>query len=62
LGGMELFREVPYASDGGTTSRLRPPTFIPTRPWSQPLMTCPAPRVNEKGSVLPIEVSNTSPF
>ena len=30
-------------------SSRRPPTFMPTTPWSQPGITWPAPSVNEKG-------------
>ena len=29
-------------------SSRRPPTFMPTSPWSQPGMTCPCPSANEK--------------
>ena len=34
----------------GSTSTRRPPTFMPSKPWSQPGMTCPAPSGNENGS------------
>src|SRR6186997_3002511 len=44
---MGPLRSTPYASDGGTTSRRTPPIFIPTRPRSQPWMTCPTPGVGQ---------------
>ena len=36
----------PYASSGGMINRREPPIFMPATPWSQPLITWPAPRVN----------------
>ena len=32
----------------GSTSRRRPPSFMPSMPWSQPGMTCPAERERER--------------
>ena len=36
----------PYARAGGIVSQRTPPTRIPTRPWSNPLITSPLPNVN----------------
>ena len=51
----------PYARCGGMTSRRRPPTFMPCTPWSQPEMTWPTPRRNDKGSPRLYDASNSSP-
>src|SRR5438105_716236 len=39
--------------------RRRPPTRIPATPWSQPGMTCPAPRRKLKGSPRFQDASNS---
>src|ERR671916_3342096 len=44
------------------TSRRRPPTFIPSTPWSQPWMTWPWPSGNENGSPVSHDASNCRPF
>ncbi len=52
----------PYPRAGGIIRVRVPPTFIPANPSSQPLITCPAPRVNVNG--LPpcaLVESNTAP-
>ena len=51
----------PYARSDGITSTRRPPTFMPSKPWSQPGITCPAPSGNEIGSPRSHELSNTVP-
>jgi len=38
----------PYASCGGTTKMRLPPLRMPTKPWSQPRITLPAPSVTRK--------------
>ena len=42
-------------------SSRRPPTFIPTRPWSQPLITEPWPSVNGNVWLRFHEESNSLP-
>lgn len=53
LGGEPI---APYPRSDGILSLRFSPTHIAFRPWSQPLMTCPAPRVNSKGSPLRGEI------
>src|SRR5688500_15245645 len=52
----------PYAISGGIIKVRCPPTFIPVTPRSQPLITRPAPRRNEKGTPRSRELSNFLPF
>ena len=39
----------PYPSSGGIVSVRFSPTHMPSTPWSQPLMTCPAPSLKGRG-------------
>src|SRR5262249_30219314 len=48
----------PYASSGGMVSRRTSPIFIPATPWSQPLMTSPAPSLKLKPWLRSRELSN----
>ena len=50
----------PYQSSGGIVNFLLPPTFMPSTPSSQPLITLPAPKGKLNGA-LPILVSNCVP-
>ena len=49
LAGMPGRDFFPYARRAGTTILRSPPTLMPSRPMSQPLMTSPAPSLKEKG-------------
>src|SRR5690606_28135283 len=50
LGGMmSPAPDAPYPSSGEMTSLRMPPTFIPSKPRSQPSMTMPVPRLNWNG-------------
>eukprot|EP01084_Bolivina_argentea_P211601 359926_1 len=48
----------PYASFGGITNLLFPPTLIPLNPISHPFITSPEPNVKSKPLTL-IDLSNT---
>ena len=48
---------LPYANSGGITSFREPPTCIFAIPWSHPVMTLPAPSLND---IVP--ASNCFPF
>ena len=52
----------PYPSSDGMTNFRFSPSHIPNNPWSHPLITCPAPRVNTNGSPRSRLLSNFSPF
>src|SRR5204863_455415 len=63
LGGMTPAASgLPYPRSGGMTSVRWPWTFMPATPWSQPLITWPAPSRNSKGSLRSRELSNLVPW
>ncbi|OLB66179.1 MAG: hypothetical protein AUI10_03450 [Actinobacteria bacterium 13_2_20CM_2_72_6] len=51
----------PYPRFEGMSSCTRLPTFTPTRPWSQPLITCPPPRDRENVWLFFQDASNSPP-
>lgn len=52
---------LPYAKFAGIDNFLSPPTAIPFKPWSQPLMTSPRPRTKVNGDPAVLE-SNCFPL
>lgn len=53
--------DLPYPNSGGMTKRRFSPSHIPSKPWSQPLITWPDPTVNVSGCPRGIELSNSVP-